>query len=78
MIDVAECWSVISSSKMATRVEVEDGILVKFAQKLAGNEKKYRDRAVKKLRKWLETRLESPTGWVLLFNKFTLSLKVKV
>ncbi len=47
--------------KMAAE-HVDQNVLVKFAQKLAGNEKKFRDRAVKKLRKWLETRSQSSIG----------------
>ncbi|CAH1798106.1 unnamed protein product [Owenia fusiformis] len=37
-------------------------IEVQFAQKLASNEKKYRDRAVKKLRKWIEIRSSQEVG----------------
>ena len=39
-----------------------DPILIKFAQKLAGNEKKYRDLAMKKLRKWLSAKSHSSEG----------------
>lgn len=35
---------------------------VHFAQRLAANEKKIRDRAIKKLRKWLEVRSLAKKG----------------
>ena len=38
------------------RVEVEGGTEIKFAQKLAGNEKEGRDKALRKLKKWIQLR----------------------
>ena len=35
---------------------------VHFAQKLAANEKKIRDRAIKKLRRWFEVRSQRTKG----------------
>ena len=34
-------------------------IAIKFAQKLAGNEKKFRDRAVRKLKAWISKKSKS-------------------
>ena len=47
---------------MAEEGLVDEKVLVKFAQKLAGNEKKFRDRTLRKLRKFLESRSRSPKG----------------
>ena len=47
---------------MAAQVEVDPQILIKFAQKLAGNEKKTRDVALKKFRRWLESRTTGKKG----------------
>ena len=47
---------------MAAQVEVDPQILIKFAQKLAGNEKKTRDVALKKFRRWLESRASGGKG----------------
>ena len=41
---------------MANYVEVDENVLRKFAQKLAGNDKKTRDIGVKNLRKWMTNR----------------------
>ncbi|KAK2174836.1 hypothetical protein NP493_772g02036 [Ridgeia piscesae] len=41
---------------------VEEDVLIRFAQKLACNEKKVRDRALNKLRKWIENRCKMETG----------------
>ncbi len=49
--------------------EVDSKFLGKFAQKLASNEKKYRDLAIKKLRKWLELRNESGTSLYVVLNR---------
>ncbi|XP_043215038.1 ribosomal RNA processing protein 1 homolog A-like [Amphibalanus amphitrite] len=37
-----------------TRADMEDGVEIKFAQKLAGNEKEGRDKALRKLKKWIQ------------------------
>ena len=41
-------------SMAPARVDMEDGIEIKFAQKLAGNEKEGRDKALRKLKKWIQ------------------------
>ena len=43
-------------------VQVDESVLIKFAQKLAGNEKRTRDAAVKKLRKWMTYRSTGKFG----------------
>ncbi|XP_033758587.1 ribosomal RNA processing protein 1 homolog A-like isoform X2 [Pecten maximus] len=42
--------------EMATTVEINDSAEIHFAQRLASNRKPIRDRALKKLRKWLEAK----------------------
>ncbi len=46
----------------AAECVVGESILRKFAQKLASNEKRIRDMTLKKLRKWMETRLKNSDG----------------
>ena len=41
---------------------VDENVLIRFAQKLACNEKKVRDRALNKLRKWIENRSQIAAG----------------
>ena len=43
-------------------VHVDETVLIKFAQRLAGNEKRIRDAAVKKLRKWMTYRSTGKFG----------------
>ena len=43
-------------------VHVDETVLIKFAQRLAGNEKRTRDAAVKKLRKWMTYRSTGKFG----------------
>ena len=43
-------------------LQVDETVLIKFAQRLAGNEKKTRDVAVKKLRKWMTYRSAGKFG----------------
>ena len=43
-------------------------VVIKFAQKLAANEKKFRDRAIKKLRKWMEVRSHAEKGANFFFR----------
>ncbi|XP_069115811.1 ribosomal RNA processing protein 1 homolog A-like [Argopecten irradians] len=45
--------------EMATTVEINDSAEIHFAQRLASNRKPIRDRALKKLRKWLEAKSNS-------------------
>ena len=54
---------------MAAEVAVDHSIIVNFAKKLAGNEKKFRDRAVKKLKKWIETKSIAEKGVYSPTNK---------
>ena len=43
-------------------VSVDETVLIKFVQRLAGNEKRFRDAAVKKLRKWMTYRSTGKFG----------------
>ena len=43
-------------SMAPARVVVEEGTEIKFAQKLAGNEQEGRDKALRKLKKWIQLR----------------------
>ena len=45
-----------SGSMADTGVSCEENLINRFAQSLAANEKKIRDRGIKKLRRWLEAR----------------------
>ena len=49
---------------MAPSPSVEGKDILNFAKKLAANEKTQRDRAVKKLKKWLRHKSESSMGMV--------------
>jgi len=51
---------------------VEEDVLIRFAQKLACNEKKVRDRALNKLRKWIENRCKMETGLYIASNYNTV------
>jgi len=53
---------VVLKANMDEKGSREGSILIKFAQKLAGNEKKHRTLAMKKLRKWLIARSQASHG----------------
>ena len=51
---------------MEGEVGIKTSVLIRFAQKLAGNEKKHRTAAMKKLRKWLTAKSQTLHGNVAL------------
>ena len=62
---------------------VDDDVLKQYAQKLAGNSKTIRDRAFRKLKKWLEFRCQAVNGknYVIFYPNSklaqTLSLSIQ-
>ena len=54
---------------------VDDDVLKQYAQKLAGNSKTVRDRAFRKLKKWLEFRCQAVNGknYVIFYHNSKLA-----
>ena len=50
------------NGKMAAVSDIDDVVLAKFAQRLAANEKKIRDKSVKKLQRWMRNRSKVVDG----------------
>ena len=57
-------------------MEADENVLANFAQKLAGNEKKTRDKAIKKLRRWISSRMTKNNG--MIFHTHITCNKVRL